>query len=159
MTRIYVLVTPLIRYTGMNDIITLDEKTCDCGLQTEIIKRINGRIKESIVLPNEKIVYPDEIIGIPQKVMNKFNTDIINRLQVIQNSLSKIEVLMVLEKDDKYSDFRIDALINELKFCYEKVFGTEVELKIRIINELKTIDKNIPITPEIISKVDVEKFL
>ena len=45
LTRIYGLGTPLIRYTGMNDIITIDDKTCDCGLQTEIIKRINGRIK------------------------------------------------------------------------------------------------------------------
>jgi len=159
MTRIYGKGTPLIRYTGMGDIITLQNDTCSCGMQTELIKKIHGRIKESIVLPDGKVIFPDALNDVVGKVLFQLKTDKIDRIQIIQESLKKIEILVIIDKEKRDDDPTIEKLFDKLKIEYQKLFGSETEIEIKEVTKLISEDESGVITPGILSKIDVNKYL
>ncbi|UCD13392.1 MAG: phenylacetate--CoA ligase family protein, partial [Thermoplasmatales archaeon] len=49
-TRLFGEGTPIIRYTGIDDLITITDGICNCGLAGKLIKEIHGRETQSIVL-------------------------------------------------------------------------------------------------------------
>jgi len=159
LTRIYGQGTPLIRYTGMEDIVTLQEGTCTCGISTELIKQINGRIKESIVLPSGKVIFADALKTLPGRVMYKLKTDKIHFIQVVQESLDKVEVLVVIKDDERDAEPPVDQFLAELKKSYEKLFHSEVEVDVKEAQKLRCEEKNENSTPGVLSKIDVYKYL
>ncbi|HEC76485.1 MAG TPA: phenylacetate--CoA ligase family protein, partial [Thermoplasmatales archaeon] len=54
-TRLYPGGTPIIRYTGLNDIGSLKNEYCDCGMNTPLMKSLEGRKKDAIVFPDGRI--------------------------------------------------------------------------------------------------------
>lgn len=159
LTRLYGKGTPFIRYTGMGDIIKLKDGICDCGLETELIEKVHGRIKESIVLPDKKVIFPDKLADVPGKVMHMLKTEKINRIQIVQHSLNKIEVLVIMDEHERYTGASVDKFLNELKTEYEELFGSEVELEVREVTKLVSEEGREDSTPGILSKIDVNKYI
>lgn len=158
-TRIYGRGTPLIRYTGMDDMIALKDGTCSCGRDTELIKSVHGRIKECIVLPNGKIIYPRTLMEIQGEVMSKLKTNKIYVIQLVQESLDQIEVLVIIDEEKRDEEPSTEKILNELKAEYEQIFGSEIGINVKEVAKLRSEDENAESTPGVLSKIDVRKYI
>lgn len=158
LTRLYGTGTPIIRYTGLGDIVTLQDEFCSCGLPTECIKKIHGRTKECIVLPDGRVIFPDVVLGLPSNVIIRLKTNKIHRLQVIQNALDKIDILVIIDPEKRDVGPSVEVLLNELKFEYQKLFGSKVEIEVREVAKL--ISEYGEVNPSwLLSKINVDEYI
>lgn len=158
-TKLYGKGTPLIRYTGMGDIITLKDEICSCGLQTDLIEKVHGRIKECVVLPDKRVIFPDQLSHIAGKVMFDLKTDKISRIQVVQESLDKIEILVIIDESMKNIPPSVEKLFNELQSGYKKLLGSEITIEVKEVTKLRGEESNPESTPGILSKIDPNKYV
>jgi len=158
LTRLYGKGTPIIRYTGMEDFVTLKEGFCKCQIPTELIGRVHGRIKESVVLPNKKVIFAHSLKMVPGKVMYDLKTNIIYKIQVVQEKLDKIEVLVIINKKRKDS-VSIKNFLDELKNSYEKLFENKIDVNVKDVNKLKSEEGNSESKPGVLSKIDVYTYI
>ncbi|MBN2065259.1 MAG: phenylacetate--CoA ligase family protein [Candidatus Thermoplasmatota archaeon] len=158
-TRLYGRGTPLIRYTGMGDVIALKKGICSCGRQTELLGKVHGRIKESIVLPNHKIIFPNVLIDVPGKVMRILNTDKIDRLQVVQQEIDEIDILVIINNVRRDEGVPIETLFDELKKEYKTVFGPDVKVTVKEVTKLVSETGGEETSPGILTKIDASEYL
>jgi phenylacetate-CoA ligase len=159
LTRLYGKGTPIIRYTGMEDIVSLKEGFCNCKIPTELIKKVHGRIKESVVLPSKKVIYADNLKLIPGEVMYNLKTDMIYRIQVVQEQLDKIEVLVIINEKKRKGSVPVKNFLNELKDSYEKLFENRIDVTVKDVKKLKAEEANPDSVPGVLSKIDVYKYI
>jgi len=55
-TKLYGNATPIIRYTGIDDIAIPVDKEINCSFTSQLIKKIEGRTVDMIILPNDKLL-------------------------------------------------------------------------------------------------------
>ena len=134
-TKLYGGGTPIIRYTGIDDMVVPIKERCDCGLTTEMIKRIEGRSTDLIVLPNGKTLSPLTVTGLPAKTMEKFCSYKIKQFQIIQHGLDEIEILVII--DDKQKGVDAKTIINELKKQFSKKIGNSVNVRVTRTDEIQ----------------------
>jgi phenylacetate-coenzyme A ligase PaaK-like adenylate-forming protein len=158
-TRTYGHGTPIIRYTGMDDIVQLKEGECSCGLNTELMEPVHGRIKESIVLPDGRIIYPRKLMDLVGDAVKDLKTNKIQFLQIVQKSLDKIEVLVVIDEDKRHKDESVELFLGEVGKSYQQYFGPEVRFEIKEVKKLRTEENRPDSMPGIISKIDVKKHI
>ncbi len=154
-TRLYPGGTPIIRYTGLNDLASYSSQECDCGMHTPLLKSLEGRKKDAIVLPGGKI-FPPATIPMPlASTAEKFGY-VVKRFQFIQHAIDKIEIRIEL---DESAEVDSDALLNEIKKNYEKLAdGVEIITKVAKVEK----PEGMITPPLIISKIDksiIEKEL
>jgi len=136
-TKLYGRGTPVIRYTGMNDILIPMAGKCSCGINTEIIGRVEGRRADAIVLPDGRIIPPLSITGIPGEVMKKFDTNKIKQFQIIQESPSEINIFIVVDEELRDEGPSVEKLSEEIKSeCIKKV-GGGVEVNVVEVDNIK----------------------
>ncbi|RLF63204.1 MAG: hypothetical protein DRN33_04525, partial [Thermoplasmata archaeon] len=136
-TKLYGRGTPVIRYTGMNDIlIPLDEK-CNCGINTELIGRVEGRRADAIVLPSGKIIPPLSITGIPGEVMKKFNTNKIKQFQIIQESPNEVNVFIVIDEELRDTYPPVETISGEIKKECIKKLGSDMRVNVVEVESIK----------------------
>jgi len=135
-TRLYNGGTPFIRYTGMDDIITLAEGKCSCGWGTQLLERVGGRSSDSIVLPDGRVFPPATFTLIPGEVSQDAGIDIVKRFQIIQHKKDDIEIKIVI--NDKFRDSvdSINKILNEIKFRYQKLVGGKVNITIKEVDKI-----------------------
>lgn len=158
-TRLYPGGTPIIRYTGLNDIVSLSTSSCSCGMHTPIMKNLEGRKKDAVVLPDGRI-FPPATVPMPiADALSKFNTKQIKRFQFIQHSMDNIEIRVEID-EERRKEANTEELLEEIRKNYEKLFGEEVKVSV-VEKDAITPDGYIN-PPLVISKVDrsvVEKHL
>lgn len=129
-TKLYGKGTPIIRYTGIDDIvIPVDTKT-SCGITSQLIKQVEGRTSELIYLPNGKTLSPLSITGIPAKVMEHFKSYKIKQFQIVQLDLDEIEILIVIDEKLRNKGVTTKDLIKELQKRFKEKIGKEVNLRV-----------------------------
>jgi phenylacetate-CoA ligase len=138
-TKLYGGGTPIIRYTGISDIITPTENECNCGITTQIIKQIEGRTTDLLILPDGSSLSPLTITGIPAKIMDEYNTYKIKQFQIIQHTISHIEVLIVLDEKERDKGIPVSDLLNKLQNRFKDKIGQNVKVTVK---EIKEIQKN-----------------
>ena len=151
-TKLYGKGTPLIRYTGIDDIVTKGDE-CSCGLSGTLIKRIHGRKSNSILLPEGKMALPsliDDAIGeaISDKKANK-----ISRIQIIQHKLDKIEIKILFDKELRNIGPSPEEIFKILKRKILEKMDSDIELLINEVDKFSTKDLYF------ISKIDRAKFV
>lgn len=125
---------PIIRYE-LNDVITIDKKSCKCGSHFRVIKEIQGRSDDMFwgikKLTGEKqFIYQDYIARAIISV-----SDDINDFQAIQTGYKKITVRLVLnESADK--NLIETKLIKSIENIYEKYICEKPDIKVVIGNPL-----------------------
>ena len=159
LTRLYGRGTPIIRYTGMEDIISLKKEFCDCEIPTELIDTVHGRIKECVILPNKKIIYANLLQTIPGKVMFNLKTDMIYMIQIVQEQLDKIDILVIINDKKRKSGIPVKKLLNELKDSYEKLFENSIDVYVKEVKKLRSEEANPGSIPGVLSNIDVYKYL
>jgi phenylacetate-CoA ligase len=151
-TRLYGRGTPIIRYTGIEDIIVPIKKKTDCGITTQMIKRIEGRLVDMLILPDGKMMSPLIVTGIPAKVMEKFNTYKIKQFQIIQHKKTEIEVLVVVDEKLRNVGVPVKTLLIELKKQFIQKIGHDVNIIVNETDEIQK-DKRLDYIKLVVSKV------
>ena len=86
-------------------------------------------------------------------------TDLIKRFQIFQEKLDKIEILVIINKDEKNYGVSVEKIFKEIKTRYDKIFNFEVDVEVKNVEKLKTEKKNEELPPSVLSKIDVWKYL
>ena len=136
-TKLYGKGTPIIRYTGIDDIAIPIKKDGCCKITSQMIKKIEGRVSELIYLPDGKTLSPLSVTGIPAKVMQKFNCYKIKQFQIIQHNLKDIEIYIVLDKKQKKAQVTDEEIFKELHKKFSEKIGNNVNIKITQTNEIQ----------------------
>jgi len=114
-TKLYGKGTPIIRYRGIEDYVTHTTKE-NCGQYSgDIIKHIDGRYTDLLTLPNKKLLSPLTVTGIPAKIMDEYKTYKIKQFQIIQHSVKKIEVLIVIDEKLRNEGPSVNKIKQELQ--------------------------------------------
>jgi len=155
-TRLWGRGTPIVRYTGMDDWVTLsDNEHCSCGLRSVILKKpVEGRMKANIVLPSGKVFPPGAFCFI-EPVMHDLNTFKIKQYQVIQKKIDEIEILLAIDEDLRTSGPSLDLIASRIKEIYQQKTGPEVTITVREVPEIKgdpALGKPAPIVVSYVSK-------
>ena len=118
--------TPLIRY-DIGDSITLEDesKVCSCGNNNPMVKEILGRIDDYVYSPeNGKIN-----LGNVSNTLK--DTKGVLKFQAIQNSLTIIDLLMVVDNKIYTSDIEKKIISN-----WRDRIGAKMELKIEYVDDI-----------------------
>jgi phenylacetate-CoA ligase len=151
MTRLFGKGTPLIRYSGLDDIVTPMYGKCPCGLETMIIKHIEGRRASHLISQDGTYINPFAFIKILDRIINRLKFYKILQYQIIQEKIDKIIIYLVIDEIDSNIQFEIRTVIEEIKLEFQKILGPEVEIIIRQTDVIKSKPGKPP--PEVISKV------
>jgi len=151
-TKLYGKGTPIIRYNAINDIVAPLFDTCDCGLSGNLLKKIYGRDDISIYTSDGRILLPSSFGDIFGKILYELKTNKLKNVRIIQHSLSKIEIQVVIDENLREKGPSIEQIFSVIKAGFKEKIGSDVEF---ITKEVKNIDKN---KPRIISKVDPSKI-
>jgi len=138
-TKLYGKGTPIIRYTGLDDLAIPLEDRCNHKIKTQMITNIEGRKNDLIILPNRNTITPLSITTIIRKVMDDFNIFKIKQFQIIQHKLDEIEVLIVIDDKLKNSNPSFDSLQGEIIKKFSEKIGNNVKI---FVNEVEDIKRN-----------------
>jgi len=135
-TKLYGQATPIIRYRGIEDYITpTTEKPCGCSGQA--LKHIEGRLTDLLVLPDNSLLSPLALTGIPAKVMENDHTYKIKQFQIIQHKKDDVEVLVVIDQKLKNQGPPVKTLKDDLKTHFTNRIGQGVTVRINEVDEIQ----------------------
>jgi phenylacetate-CoA ligase len=157
-TRLFGKGTPFIRYTGLDDWVTIGSGyKCDCGLQTPIFKNgVEGRRSTSVVLPSGLVV-PSASFDIVSLVLKDLGTYKVTQFQIIQNKVDDIEICLVVDNDFRDVGPSVDIIIKRISEAYDKKYGPDIKIKVKEVREIKS-PPGKPL-PLVISKVKIKDAL
>lgn len=138
-TRLFGKATPLIRYTGLDDWVTLTEDyECSCGFCTPLFKDgVEGRKDTSVILPDGR-VFPSASFAILSVVLNRLKTRKVLQFQIIQKKLDEIDILIVIDDDLRDKDPAVDVLFSKIKEIYQEKVGPEVTINVKEVKKIKS---------------------
>ena len=156
-TKLWGTGTPIIRYTGMQDWITLGNgKKCNCGSESPIFGRpVEGRVMSNIILPDGQVFSPSQFLIIT-KVLEELNTFKVKKYQIIQNEYDQIDILLVIDNDLRSKGVSVKDMILKIKNSYEKLTGPKVKINVKEVEEIKDELESGKPAPIVISNVDIE---
>ncbi len=157
-TRLFGKGVPIIRYTGMDDWVTLVKYyECSCGICGPILKNgVEGRVSNRIILKDGR-VFPAQSFELVSLVLKKLGTRKVKQFQIVQHSLEEIEILINIDEEQRNIGPSVKLIINKIKEIYEEKCGLKKEIIIREVDKIKS-PKNKP-EPIVISKVNFEEGL
>ncbi len=144
--------TPIIRYNAINDIVAPLHEKCNCGMSGELIDRIYGRDDLSLCFSGGRLLLPLSISEIYSRILYELKTTKVKESKIIQHSLTKIEIQLVIDKNLKDKDPSKEEIFSIIKKGFNDKVGNEIEI---ITKEIEKVSKK---EPRIISKVDKSKF-
>ena len=152
-TKLYGRGTPIIRYRGIEDMVTPTTKKTKCTLTSQLIKQIDGRYTDLIVLPDKKLLSPLTVTGIPAKIMDEYKTYKIKQFQIIQQKINEIEILIVIDEKLRNTGPSVEKIFKELKKRFSAQIGHGINIIIREVNEIQK-DDRLDYVKVVISKVN-----
>ncbi len=156
LTRLFGKGTPIIRYSGMDDWISLlPNFECSCGLCTPVIKNgVEGRVSSQIFLPDGRS-YPPSSFESVSNILHKLNTYKITQFQTVQNKIDDIEILIVIDNELRDIGPPVSLILNKIKEAYKKKCGPDVKITVREVKDIKH-SKGKPL-PLVLSKVKLKE--
>jgi phenylacetate-CoA ligase len=151
-TKLYGKGTPIIRYRGIEDLVTPTTKKTCCTISSQIIKQIEGRSTDLIILPNKKLLSPLTVTGIPAKIMDEFKTYKIKQFQIIQQKIDEIEILIVIDEKLRNKGPSVERILEELKKRFSEKIGHGINIVVHEVDEIQK-DERLDHVKVVISKV------
>ncbi|MFO8133629.1 MAG: hypothetical protein R6U10_06865 [Thermoplasmatota archaeon] len=151
-TRLYGRGTPIIRYTGMDDILVPLEESCRCGINTPVIGRVGGRKVDAIVLPDGEIIPPFSITGIPGEVMKQYETDKIKQFQIVQESFDELSFRIVIDDELRDVGPSLDTISEEIRRVCRRKVGPDMTVTVTEVERIGSGETSKP--PVLVSKVN-----
>ncbi|KYK29965.1 hypothetical protein AYK20_09420 [Thermoplasmatales archaeon SG8-52-1] len=144
--------TPIIRYNAINDIVAPLHEKCNCGMSGGLINRIYGRDDLSLCFSGGRLLLPLSISEIYSRILYELKTTKVIESKIIQHSLTKIEVQLVINKKIIHKGPSTEEIFSLIKKGFNDKVGSDIEI---ITKEIEKVSKK---EPRIISKVDKSKF-
>jgi len=154
-TKLWGTGTPIIRYTGMEDWITLGNgEKCSCGLKSPIFGRpVEGRILSNIHLPDGRSIPPSQFLYITD-VLNKLKTFKVKKYQIIQNTIDEIDILIEIDEDQRNKEPSFNEISEKIKKIYKENIGTNVKLNIKEVNKIEDDTETGKPAPLVVSNIN-----
>lgn len=156
-TNLYSKATPIIRYSGLGDIAALSTEPCSCGSNLPLLKRIEGRLIDSIILKNNKIVHPFNLTLALQNISG------IYKYQIRQEKINKIRILIVenqvpnMDNDVSYLFEEDNGYKKKIINRFKNILGEDVDIFFEKVDDIP-IDSNSHKFRTVVSTVQKEKF-
>lgn len=151
-TRLHGGGTPIIRYSALDDIVSPLHEKCSCGLRGNLIHRIYGRDSLSLITSDGKVMLASSFSEIFSKVLYELKSNILLDTKIIQHTLNKIEVQLVIDKGSREASSTTDEIIGYLKHEFVEKMGKDIDINTRLVNKIE--GKG----PRIVSKVNRAKI-
>ncbi len=119
---------PIIRFK-LGDIITLEKSKCNCGCNFPLMKMIDGKTVDFIILPSGEPVTPHA----PKQILSGVVE--IKSYKIIQKSISKVQVNIVIN-----SNYKNSIGTNIIKKM-NKIFKNQINVDLRIVNSIPRSDR------------------
>ncbi|MDQ7822854.1 MAG: hypothetical protein RDV48_08685 [Candidatus Eremiobacteraeota bacterium] len=142
--------TPIIRYAGMGDLIKISSEPCPCGLPYPLITKLEGRIIDSIILPDGTGISPFTVTLILKEIRG------IHKFQVIQNQRARLEIHVVPVYKDKKDLKTLEELIQaELK----RTIAKDLEFHVHWVKEIRARKPGSHKVPVVICNIPPEEII
>lgn len=116
---------PLIRYQ-LGDDITCEPGRCSCGRAHPMLKSVEGRSGEFIILPNQKRINPN----LPSYIFKPLSSlGVIRRYRFIQKN-NVVTLLLIV--NNTFNDGHLQVISAETR----KAFGEDINLVIKVVDQL-----------------------
>jgi phenylacetate-CoA ligase len=122
-TNLLCTTMPIIRY-DLEDIAILSDTECSCGRSLPLMKIIEGKVLDFIVLPNNRLISPHII----KKTLGSCLQ--ISCFRVIQTSLRNLVIEVVSEPE--LNSKQLSTLTKQL----EKILGSDVTVSFRFVEKI-----------------------
>lgn len=138
LTKLWGKGTPLIRYTGMEDWISLGNgKKCSCGQSSPILDRpLEGRVMSNIVLPNGKVYPPSKFLFITS-VLKDLKAYKVRKFQIVQKKVDEIDILLTIDDDLRDKGTPFDEIAETIKKLYVEKTGPDVKITVKEVKEIE----------------------
>ena len=133
-TDLWNMASPIIRYSGLDDIVVLSDERCSCGNKLPLLQVIQGRMVDSFILPDKRIIYPSSLTLALKHVPH------IAKYQVIQEKIDEVRILIVEEKSEMGqapSPFTDGGpLWSMIMDNFKKLLGEDVHIAIDLVADI-----------------------
>ena len=151
-TRLYGSGTPIIRYNGLDDIVTSSDDTCDCGISGGLIGKVHGRENQSLYLPNGRVLLPSSLSRFFGEISEKINITKLKRSQLIQHKINKLEMVTLINNDLRNTKPSLEEIFSTIRKEFKAKYGSDIDI------EFSETDYFEPHIPGIVSKIDKSKI-
>ncbi len=114
---------PLLRFK-LGDIISLNDKYCECGCEFPLLEMIDGKTMDFIIFPSGEVVPPHA----PKQVMIDITE--INRFKIIQETISNVIVEVI--PNEMYNDEIKSLIIDKMN----EVFKNQINVSVKEVNNI-----------------------
>lgn len=147
-TRLYGKATPLIRYQGIDDVVTLSPNGCSCGLAGDILEGIHGRVSQSIVLPDGRMALVSVFEQCIGEVLYEKKVNKIKRIQIVQNRIDVIELRILFDEHLHDTGGPAEETLSLIHHKLQQRLKNQLEIRLK---EVERFDEK---APYILSTVD-----
>jgi phenylacetate-coenzyme A ligase PaaK-like adenylate-forming protein len=147
-TKLYGRGTPLLRYQGIDDVVTMSKEGCHCGLAGDILQGIHGRESQSIILPDGTFVLVSAFEQCIGKVLYDIKVNKIQRIQIVQHRTDAIELRILFDEHLREVGCSAGTTLSLLQHALQVRIGSQLQIQ---LVEVKGFDEK---TPYLISTVD-----
>jgi phenylacetate-CoA ligase len=117
---------PFIRYSIGDAGAWYTDETCSCGRESSMLKNIEGRIGDSLITRDGNKVWS----GVFSAVFNWLTHPAIIQYQIVQKSLNKIAVRLVLDGDMPQST------LDKISQAIQVIFGDDIVVDFEFLDEI-----------------------
>ncbi len=136
--------TPVIRYAGLGDLVSPARKPCGCGCDYFRIEHLEGRIIDSVVLPDGSRLSPFVLTDIVSE------TPGIIKYQIIQEAPERFCIRVVAAPDGKISYSMLEMT---LQSAFRNVLSQDVVCAVQVVEDILPPEGSHK-TPLMLSQVD-----
>ena len=144
-TRLYGRDTPIIRYSGLEDIVTTTDEKCNCGINTEVVRRIEGRAADAIVLPDGRVISPFVATTLIVNIMRELRSEDLRQFQIVQRSRNDLSIKLVLDEECKNHE----EILRKTREVFSRELNLDVDVK--IVDKVDNYGRELP--PPVVSEV------
>lgn len=119
--------TPLIRYEIGDSVTLLNNQSCECGNETIMVDKIEGRSRDFLYATNGCKINSGNVSNIFKNVPNA-----VVKVQIVQEKMKKIIIKLVVDKKQYKKEFE-DLIISEAK----AKLGNDMDIEINIVDDIK----------------------
>lgn len=124
--------TPLIRYSGLNDLVTAAPSPCACGSHHLRIENLHGRVIDTITLPDGSSVTPYLLTNIVAEIPG------IQKYQIIQITSTEFHIKVVMDSLlVKSSSDQLATLQTEIQSAFQKALGETIRCQVSAIDDIQ----------------------
>jgi len=132
-TDLFNRATPLIRYSGLGDYAIRKEGMCPCGRPLPLLARVEGRMVDSVILPDGQTVHPYSLTLALEHVPH------LNKFQIRQERPDYVRVLLVKDKtpEARGVSFAQDSDIGrDIRHRFGTILKDQVKVELETLEDI-----------------------